>query len=1029
MINHLFSKLKIIANYISIVMIFSLVSFHSYAQKTAQITGTIVDENGEPLIGVNIYKLGTKVVVTSDFDGQYFVKAKKGDILKFSYLGFDDATYTITGPTLNVTLKSNIESLDDVVLIGYGSVKKKELTGAVARVEAEEIEKISTSDLGSAIQGQVAGVNVISSSTPGGESEILIRGVTSLNGDNTPLYVVNGIIQDGDPRIAPNEIESLDILKDAASTAIYGARGAAGVILITTKKGETGALKVGFNGSSAIQVRKPAVPLLNATEQLYVNTVTFRNTTNDPLDENIRLIVQQNPYGLQNNTDLNSIIFNDLAAVHNYNTSISGGTKELTYNVTMGIFDQDGLQLNSKYKRFNTRSSTTYKKGKLSLGTSVGMSVDRRDIPRGNLLSQAIVYSPNQNGLTLDSFDDLTDNGQQANRLTWVIQSLKTKEYLKTLRSNASININYDLNKNISLRANSGITYTTARGKIKVPYQEVINSSTGEPITQPTSSYIEDRSNERVNFYAEVGGNIKKDFGDHKLNLGLFFTAEKTTFEQFRARRLEAINNDLDVLNSATGEQIVNSGTDFVDTRLSQIGRLQYNYKGKYNLSSSIRFDRSSKFLYGNNFGTFPSVAFAWNISDENFWDNYKNTVNSFKFRISHGKVGNDRVQSYEPYATISPNIDYVGSVNGSESLLNGAIQTDYSNSNIKWETSIQTNLGVDLAFYKNKFTLSAEYYTTDKSDMLFPVFLPTSVGGGNNANVTLNIGNMTNKGFEFAAKYKDNIGKVWYQMTGTFATNQNKITKINGTNTLLPTNDFGLVSRAPNQSRITYHEVGREAGSFYLWRTNGIINTEEKLAEYQTIDANAKMGDVMFIDQNNDKQLDDNDRVYSGSGLPKYEIGYNVNAYYKNFDFSMNWYAALGQEVMNGFNAWAYGFGRHKNLLYQWSETNPVTNVPAYRDDITNHRNFIGYSDLWLEDGSYLRLRQVTLGYSLPKETTKKLGIEKLRFYISSQNPLTFTKYSGYNPEIGGGVTSRGLDKGTGPISIQYLAGINFNF
>ncbi|MGY6648218.1 SusC/RagA family TonB-linked outer membrane protein [Wenyingzhuangia sp. IMCC45574] len=1038
MINYLFSKLKLIAKSFVLVMIFSLVSFSSFAQKNKNVSGVIKDENGDPVIGATIEKLGTKLITTSDFDGQFTIKAKDGDIIKFTYIGMETVTKTVKGQTLNISMKTEASALDEVVLIGYGAVKKKELTGAVARVEAEEIEKIVTSDLGSAIQGSVSGVNVVAPSTPGGESQILIRGITSLDGDNTPLYVVDGIIQDGDPRIPPSEIASLDILKDAASTAIYGARGAAGVILISTKQGKVGTMKVRFNGSSAIQFRRPAVPLMNSTEQLYADIINFRNTTGNDLDEDYRNVVLQNPSNLQNETNLNEIIFNDYAHVHNYNASVSGGTKEITYNVTLGIFDQKGMQLNSGYQRFNTRSNTTYTKDKLKVRTSVGLSVDRRDIPRNNLLSQSIVYSPLQNGLDIDQNDVLEDDGEQANRLTWVIQSLKTKEYTKTLRSNASLNISYDINKNISVTANSGMTYTTTRGKLDVPYQEVLNASNGRALTQPNNAFIEDRSSERVNFYAEVGTNLKKEFNNHKFNLGLFLTTEKTTFEQFRARKLGNVNPDLNVLNSATGEQLAFSGNspaapgvDFEDTRLSQISRLQYNYKGKYNLSTSVRFDRTSKFAYENNFGVFPSVAFAWNVSDEDFWSGMKSTINNFKVRVSQGTVGNDRIGSYSFIPTITQNLNTIGAdgASGGEILHLGATQTQFRNKDLKWETSVQTNLGVDLAFLKNKVTLSAEYYNTDKRDMLFPVFLPTSAGGGNNASIIYNIGNMTNKGVELAAKFRHRIGKLWFQMAGTFATNQNKITKINGLNDFLFTNDPGLVGRAQDQSIVTGHKVGREASAFYLWRTDGIIDTEEKLAAYQKIDGNARMGDVRFIDQNNDGQLNDDDRVYSGSGLPKYEIGYNVNATYKNFDFSMNWYAALGQEIMNGFNAWAYGFGRHKDLLYQWSENNPVTNVPAFRNDMRRHRNYIGYSDLWVEDGSYLRLRQITLGYSLPKKTTKNLGIDKLRFYISSQNPLTFTKYSGYNPEVGGGIASRGLDKGTGPISVQYLAGVNFNF
>lgn len=998
------------------------------AQQQVSVKGTITDaENQLPIPGVSVIIQGTTTGVSSDFDGVYSIQAKIGDVLVFRYLGMEEKSVKVSGTILNVALDPDVESLDEVVVIGYGTVKKKELTGAVARVDAESLEKIVTSDLGAALQGQVSGVNVVASATPGGEPEILIRGITSLSGDNTPLYVVDGIIQDGDPRIPPSEIETINILKDAASAAIYGARGATGVILITTKQGEVGTLKIRINGSSAVQIRNTAIPLMNSTEQLYRELVTLRNTTNT-LEEDYNSVTLRNPYLLQNNTDLNEIIFNDFAQVHNYNTSISGGTKDIAYNVTMGMFKQEGIQLNSAYERFNVRSNTTYNKGKFSAKTSVGLSLDRRDIPRNNLLSQSIVYSPLQNGLNLDDTETLGDDGDQANRLTWVIQSLKTKEYLKTLRANASLNLNYDVNNNLSFSGNAGITYSTGRGKLNVPYQEVINSSTGNALTQPTNSYLQDRSNERVNMYGEIGANFKKEIENHSLNLGVFLTAEKTTFEQFTARRTENTNPDLNVLNSATGEQLVTSGNDDVTTMLSQIGRVQYSYKGKYNFSSSVRIDQSSKFDSSLNLGVFPSVAFAWNVSDEKFWKPLKRTINSLKLRASRGTVGNNRIRSYEFLSTITSNINYVGNT-GNEVLLNGATQTTFANPNLIWETSKQVNLGLDAAFFKNKFTLSAEYYKTDKEDMLFPIFLPTSVGGGNNARVFYNVGNMTNDGIEVAAKFTHRLGKLWFQMSGTFATNRNEITKINGDTDFYFTDDLGLVGRAQTQSRITGHEVGREAGGFYLWRTNGIVNTEEKLAAYQKIDSNAKMGDVIFIDQNNDNLLDDEDRVYSGSGLPKFEIGYNFTSKYKNFDFSMNWYAALGHEIMNGFNAWSYGFGRHKDLIHQWSEANPNTSIPAYRDDIRNHRNFIGYSDLWLEDGSYLRLRQVSLGYSLSNKTTKKLGIDRLRFYVSSQNPLTFTNYSGYNPEVGGGISARGLDKGTGPITVQYLAGINFNF
>ena len=312
---------------------------------------------------------------------------------------------------------------------------------------------------------------------------------------------------------------------------------------------------------------------------------------------------------------------------------------------------------------------------------------------------------------------------------------------------------------------------------------------------------------------------------------------------------------------------------------------------------------------------------------------------------------------------------------------------------------------------------------------MLFPVILSPSAGGGQNANVVLNVGNMTNKGAEVSVGYRGRSGKVNWRMNGTFSTNKNEITNINGQSDFLFTNDWGLISGARDQSQVTALALGHEAGAFFLLTTNGIIDSEEKLLEYQTLVPSARMGDVIYNDTNGDDVIDNNDRVYSGSGLPEFEIGYNFNANYKGFDFAMNWYGAFGQEIMNGGKATAYAYGRHKDLIYQWSPQNTETTIPAFRGHIKKHPNFLGYSDLWLEDGSYIRLKSVTLGYSIPKKSLDKIGLTRLRLYVSAQNPLTITDYEGYNPEVGGGITARGLDKGVGPASSQWLLGLNLNF
>ncbi len=1011
-----------------LLLLFLMFSFSVFAQKVT-IKGTVTDAVEKfPIPGVSVVVQGTTNGVSTDFDGNYAINAKIGDILVFKYLGMKDVTRKIKTTTLNVAMEASVEALEEVVVIGYGTVKKKEITGAVSQVKAEDLESIVSSDIGTALQGQISGVNIVSSSDPGGDSEILIRGITSLSGDNTPLYVVDGVIQDGDPRIPPSDIETINVLKDAASTAIYGVRGATGVILITTKQGKPGSLQVRLNGSYAIQNRRAAVPLMNSLEQTYFDIVQSRNV-NGAFDDQVSLQVLQQPRFLLNETNLNDLIFTNNVPIQNYNLNVSGGTNDITYNVSTGFFSQEGLQINSGYNRFNIRASTVYEKDKIRIQSSVALMSDNRDIPQGNLLSQSIVYRPTQNGINLDNLEELSQGGDDVNRLGWVIESLRTTNNLKSTRANATLNINYKITNNLSLASNFGYTSYSNYGKIYRPYQEIFNNQ-NPPIlqSQPEDSFVSNRTRYTTNILAEVGATYNKEFNkDHNVTLTVFANAEKNKSEAFTATRNGATNPDVQVLNGATGTQFVSSGYDYTTTRIGLLGRAQYNYKGKYFLSSSLRRDGSSKFPEGNKWGVFPSVSFAWNISDEPFWKKYKGTVNNFRFRVSQGTVGVDRIPDYQFSAGISQDINYAAS---DGSLILGATQEDFVNRVLVWEETTQQNVGLDFGFFKNKLTLSAEYYHSDKTDMLFPVFIPNSSGGGNNATVVLNVGDMTNSGAELALGYRTRIGNARIRMNGTFSTNQNTVTKISGDTKFQLTNDNGLVGRAPQQSRITALAVGHEAAAFFLWRTNGILDTEEKLAEYQAnIDSNARMGDTRFIDQNNDGVLDEADRVYSGSGLPKYEIGYTFNANYKNWDFSMNWYAALGQEIMNGFDAWAYGFGRHKDLIYQWSPQNPDSPVPAYRNDMTRHVNYRGYSDLFLEDGSYLRLRQVSLGYSLKKKTLDKLGIKWLRFYVRAQNPLTITKYSGYNPEVGGGVAARGLDKNTGPISSQYMLGINFNF
>ena len=1023
---NLFKQVKL--RYLLSTLLALVFSLNIQAQEIT-VQGTVTGaEDGLPIPGATVLVQGTTNGTTTNFDGEYSIKAKVGDVLLFSFMGMQDRGLKVKGKQLNVVMTADVESLEEVVVIGYGSVKKKELTGAVAQVKSEDLERIVSQDLGSVLQGQASGVSIVSATEPGGDSEILIRGITTL-GDNTPLFVVDGVIQEGDPRISPNDIETIDILKDAASTAIYGSRGATGVILITTKQGKAGSLQVRTTTSYAIESINATLPLMNSTEQLYFNIIAQQNVTG-VLDGEQTLQIERLPYSFQNETDLNELVFRDNVPTQNYNTNISGGTNDITYNVSVGFYDQKGLMINSGYERFNTRANTVYKKNKLRVQTSVGLSADHRDVSPNYLLGQTIRYYPYQPGIDLGEFDLLESAGDESNRLGWVINSLRSTQYVKTTRTNASFKIDYELFEGLKLSGNAGLVYTNTYGKRVVPYQELKNYQTGQIFSNPSQSYVRMDSGYRKAINFEVGATYQKQLGDHKVTGTVFATSEKYDYDTYFARRAGATNPDITVLDGATLESEVGSGFNYTDKLIGLIGRAQYDYKGKYLLSASVRRDGSSKFPEGNKWGTFPSVAVAWNVSDEAFWQPLKSTVNNFKFRMSRGEVGNQRIRSYLYAPSITQNIDYLSvDESGNEQLSLGATQTSYSNELLKWETTTQTNIGVDLGLFKNKLTISAEYYNTDKKDMLFPVVLAPSAGGGDNAQVTLNVGNMVNKGFELSLRHQNRIGKLWYRMDGTFSTNKNEITKIKGQTDYLLTSDWGLVNGARDQSQITALAVGREAGAFFLWQNDGIIKTDEQLAAYQEIVPSAQLGDAMYKDVNGDKKLNGEDRIYSGSGLPKFEIGYTLSTAYKNFDFQMNWFAAVGQEIMNGSKATAFAYGRHKDLIYQWSQDNQETTIPAYRGDIKKHPNYIGYSDRWMEDGSYLRLKAITLGYKIPKKKLEKIGFSSLRVYVRAQNPLTITKYTGYNPEIGGGITGRGLDRGVGPTSKQYLIGLNFNF
>ncbi|MFR9495988.1 MAG: TonB-dependent receptor [Rikenellaceae bacterium] len=1003
-----------------------VLSVQSYAQ-SIEVNGVVTDASGQPIIGATVTPENAAAGgAITDLDGAFTLRAVQGSLLYVNFIGYVE--YQVKAKAnLAITLQEDAQAIDDVVVIGYGAVRKKEVTGAVASLGEEDITRQLTTDLGSALQGMVSGVSVAAeSSAPGSGSSILIRGVSSINGGNTPLYVVDGVPQEGDPGISPNEIQTIDILKDAASCAIYGTRGAAGVILITTKQGQSGKMKVTLDANYGIKSIISNTYLMGTVDQTYVDIVNDRVSSGYSNDENTYLNLSKKHEYFYNDTNLlEEQVYINTATTQNYTATISGGANGLTYSVVAGYTDQDGNVINSSYNKFNTRINLNYTSGKVKMNVSAGLSQANTESSPSGLILQAIKYYPTQN--TIDYGDYSTSEGTEKSNITSILSNFYLEDNTKTVNTFANYNLSYDVTDNFMLTGRVAISETSSLRHKFSPYIKIYDS-TGDEVSEAEDSYVSMTSTSKNSMVWDFGAQYKKALGLHHFTALATATGEVYNMEGFTAYQEGVLDNSIDVLDGTSINPSVDSSAGYTNKLIGTIGRLQYDWNTRYLLSASVRVDGSSKFATSNQWGVFPSASAAWNVSDEPFFQPVTRAINNLKVRASYGTTGNQSFSAYSYTSAVTTGYDYVAGTSTSQTLNLGTIQASYANADIKWETTRQYNIGVDFGFFDNKVTLTAEYYKTDKSDMLFPVTLAGS--NGSTSTLIMNVGNMTNQGVELAASYHSNIGKVNYGINATFATNNNEITKINGSGARVLASSTGLLTGAASTSYITYFAEGYPAASFFLYPTNGIINTEEKLAEYQKLDSTAEMGDLIYVDTDGDGSIiDDDDRVYCGSGLPEIEIGFNLSLSYKNFDLFANFYSALGHELVNGSRATAYTYGRHQDLVGAYSEWNTDSPIPTYRGDTKSHNNYRGDSDLWVEDGSYLRLKNLTFGYTLPAKVIKQLNISKVRFYISAQNLWTLTGYTGYNPEVGSGIATRGMDFGTYPALATYTCGVNLIF
>lgn len=1022
-----------------LMLIMLSVSGSVFAQKKYTIKGKVFAEADMlEVIGASVQVDGTTTGTVTDFDGNFSIEVTKPKgTLVISYVGCQTArvAYNQQKNNLKVILREDTKLLDEVVVVGYGSMRKKEVTGAVSRVSADELQKITTSDIGTALQGLVAGVNVqASSGEPGAKSNIQIRGLSSISGSNAPLYVVDGVPYEGDPGLSSSEIESIDVLKDAASAAIYGTRGAAGVILITTKQGKAGEMKVSVNGSYGIQHITSTIDLVNAAERTFLNVLKNRNSESgvNDTDDRAWTSLQNYPSNFFNDSNLYDVIINNNSPVQNYSVNLSGGKNDLTYSLTANYFNQEGVLINSNYSTLNLRSNTTFKRGKWTVNTSLGFKLEDQMSPGWGLLTQSYNHNPTSTAIDPDQ-EITTAAGQETeiSNLSYTLARVKETNDKGAESFNGNFNLAYDIIKGLNISTRLGFDYTNSKTVKTNPLFEIYNDK-GELSNNSERSGITNTHYKSSKLTWETMLNWGKKFGKHDVKATGVFSMEQYKYVSFTASIMDLYTNYINSLYAGTADMAVSIGQgqwgqDRTTSLVGMLGRVQYNYGGRYMASASVRRDGSSKFSPQNRWGMFPSVSAGWNISEEAFWKPLKKTINSFKFRASYGTTGNQNFADYSFQNGIYKNYDYVFGQDREEKLYYGFAENSYANPDVVWETTQQINVGLDLGLLNNKFNVTLDWYNSDKKDMLFPLLVPPTNGTGISNTMVLNAGNMRNRGYELSVRHRSNFKGLYYDMSFNFSTNENTITKMGGENEMYYFAD-GQPVTSNTADKVTVIKEGYEAGAFFVMPTNGIINTEQKLAEYQKLNSNARMGDLIYVDRNGDGIISDDDRVYGGSGMPEYELSYNIWMGYKGFDFSMNWYASLGNEIINGSKIYAYQSMTHKDLLYQWSPTNPTSTIPSYRS--ATHDNYRSYADIWVEDGSFVRLKNITLGYTIPQRLTLKWGINKLRFYVAADNLVTLTKYSGYDPEVGSnGLSKRGLDLGTYPISMQMRGGFQLNF
>lgn len=1034
-----------------------------HAQTGSQVTGKVVDIMGE-LPGVSVVVKGTTNGTTTDLEGKFTLgNVKPSDILQFSFIGYKLQEVKVGNQrSFNITLEEDAQALEEVVVVGYQEVKKKDLTGSVAKVNMSDLLKTPSASFDQTLGGRIAGVNVSSGEgMPGATMSITIRGNNSLTQDNTPLYIIDGFPVE-DARVAaainPNDIESTDVLKDASATAIYGARGANGVIVITTKQGKVGKPQLTYDGSFGISTVTKKLEMMDAYEFVKLQQEVDPIRTNDkyfPLYENHQWTLEDYRGAAVNNYQ--DEIFRT-AWQQNHNVRLTGGTEGVRYNASLSYYDQEGILLNSDYERLQSRLNTTVKRGKLDINFTANFS---RSIQSGaspssssysgmnNLFYSVWGYRPvNYPGKSLESLlEDLMDDEVDASndyRFNPIadLKNAYRKYYVNNLQLNGYVA--YEFIKGLKLKISGGWTYdnrhsdTFNNSKTRYGGPTSTDKVNAEVVRQQRLTWL----NENILTYQT---NFKKK---HFLNTLLGITLQNSDYEYYSLRMKQLPHESLGMAGMEQGTYDKSTSTLSSWFMLSYLGSIKYNYKSKYYATASFRADGSSKFSKENHYGYFPSGSLAWSFTEEDFMEKSKKWLSSGKLRLSWGLTGNNRIGEYDYLALLDMKKSHVttGMANtvypfDGNADNAGVASTSLPNGDLKWETTEQWNFGLDLGFLDERINLTADLYRKTTRDLLLAATLPYSSGY---QTAMKNIGKVRNDGLELTLNTK-NIDTKDFKWSTNFniAFNKNKVMELAENQTSLQsTATFDQnYNGQPNYIAKKGYPMGMIYGYVYEgtykyddFDKSGNTYTLKGNIPHYVSESNTQPGMPKYRDLNGDGIINTDDRTMIGRGLPIHTGGFTNNFEYKGFDLNIFFQWSYGNDVLNANRLFFdSGFQKKRELnqyasyIGRWTPENPDSDIPA----ATNSSSNIVISSRVVEDASFLRLKAVTLGYTLPNTFLKKYGIDNARIYVAAQNLWAITGYSGYDPEVSVRNTALtpGLDFSSYPRALSVSFGINLGF